>query len=207
MGVQPAHAENVPQQVLAVHPHQRRLGSEGSHRHRQVMAVVELAAEDMRGEFAEFRRDRPRADQFDEMVADRAVFDNLRDRDDLESEPPLEFEQFRQALDGPVVVHEFAEDPAGMLSGQDGQIHRRLGMTRPLQHAARAGAEGKHMARLDELLRGASCASASIRIVRVRSWALMPVVIPSAASTLTVKSVRWLSRLPATMGPRPSRRN
>jgi hypothetical protein len=44
-------------------------------------------------------------------------------------------------------------------------------------------------------------------MVRVRSAALIPVVMPSAASTLTVKSVRWTSRLLATIGPRPRRRS
>jgi hypothetical protein len=46
--------------------------------------------------------------------------------------------------------------------------------------------------------------SASRRIVRARSAALMPVVMPSAASTVTVKSVRKASRFSGTMLSRPS---
>jgi hypothetical protein len=46
-----------------------------------------------------------------------------------------------------------------------------------------------------------------MRIVCVRSAALMPVVTPWEASTLTAKSVRCASMLFATMGLRPRRRS
>ena len=42
-------------------------------------------------------------------------------------------------------------------------------------------------------------------MVWVRSAALMPVLMPAAASTLTVKSVRRDSRLWPTIGPSPRR--
>ena len=109
-----------------------------------------------------------------------------------------------QAGDGAVVVHQLAQDAARVEAGQDRQVDRGLGVPGALQDAARPGPQGKHVARAHQVARAWTSGSPRMRIVRARSAALIPVVTPSAASTLTAKSVRCLSRLLATIGASPS---
>ena len=63
-----------------------------------------------------------------------------------------------------VVIDQLAQNPAGVLAGQNRQIDRRLGMAGPLQDPARPGPEGKNMAGLDQLLRTARPGSARMRM-------------------------------------------
>ena len=64
--------------------------------------------------------------------------------------------QLRQSRHGAVVAHDFANDGDGPAAGEPHQIHRRLRVTRALQHAARARAQGKHMAGLHQIIRDRS---------------------------------------------------
>ena len=102
--------------------------------------------------------------------------------------------QLRQAGHRAVIAHDFADDAHGPAAGQLDQIHRRFGVAGALQDAARLGAQREDMAGLDQIVRAPPSGSAMMRMVWARSAALMPVVMPRAASTLTWKSVLKFSR-------------
>ena len=94
--------------------------------------------------------------------------------------------------------------PAGCRPAIRGEIDRRFGVTRAAQHAAVLGAQRKDVARLHQIFRHRISGRAMVWMVAARSCALMPVVTPFAASTETVKSVRYISRFCATIRCRPS---
>ena len=53
-----------------------------------------------------------------------------------------------------VLVHDLADDARGRETGQSGEVDRRLGLPRALQHTTRARAQREDMAGLDEVVGG-----------------------------------------------------
>jgi hypothetical protein len=89
------------------------------------------------------------------------------------------------------------------LSPPAGEIDRRLGLARALEHAAGLGLQREDVAGLDEVA-GRVSGSIATWMVRARSCAEMPVVTPSRASMVTVKGVSNGDSFLAAMRSRPS---
>ena len=132
------------------------------------------------------------------------VGDEVADRAELQPVLAAEVLQLRQPGHGAVVVEDLAEDAGGVQAGELGEIDGGLGVAGAAQHAARLCAQRERRGPAGRGRRASRPGSARMRMAAARSAALMPVVTPRAASTETVKSVRWLSRLSATMRWRPS---
>ena len=88
----------------------------------------------------------------------------------------------------PSSCDDLADDAGGPQPGQPGQVDGGLGVPGAAQDAAVLGPQREDVARPDQVVRR-GVGSASSGIVRARSAALMPVVTPSRASTLTVNAV------------------
>ena len=146
-------AKNVAEQVFAMHPHEQGIGAEAAHGEGQMVAAIQLVAEDVKGELPEFGRERPGADKLDQPIALGPVLDELRDGNHVKAEFLLEFDQLGQPLDGAVVVNQLAQHAAWLQAGQQGQIHRSLGVPGAFEHAARTSSQGKNMAGLHQLFR------------------------------------------------------
>ena len=82
------------------------------------------------------------------------------------------------------VIHDFADDADWATFGKLGEVHGRFSMASALEHAAGACAQRKDMPGCTRSS-GTAVGSDMVWIVLARSLALMPVVIPLAASTLT----------------------
>src|SRR4051812_16229746 len=71
----PPGAENVAQQILAVHAHERWLRAANTHREREMMPLVDLAAKNVEGELAELGGKRTRGNELHKLIARAAIFD------------------------------------------------------------------------------------------------------------------------------------
>ena len=60
-------------------------------------------------------------------------------------------DQVRDARHRAVVLHDLADDAGGVQAGQPREVDSRLGLARPLQHAAAAGSQREDVSRLDEV--------------------------------------------------------
>lgn len=86
-------------------------------------------------------------------------------------------------------VHQLAQDRCRAQAGQARQVHRTFGMPTAGQHPAIAGAQRKKTCPGLTIWRCSALERNAASMVVMRSWALTPVVIPSAASMVTVKPV------------------
>ena len=84
-----------------------------------------------------------------------AVGDQVGHRDHLQLVASTVGDQIGDARHRAVVVHHLADHTGRIQAGQSREIHRGLGLPSPLQHAAGAALERKHVARLDKIPRGA----------------------------------------------------
>ena len=93
------------------------------------------------------------------------------------------------ARHGAVIVHDLADDAGGIETGEPGEVDGGFGVTGAHQHAAFARDQREDMARRHDVL-DALVGSMASAMVRARSCAEMPVVMPSRASMETVNAVR-----------------
>ncbi len=95
---------------------------------------------------------------------------------------------FGQPSHGAVFVGEFAQDGAGWQSREFCQIDTSFGVPSAFEYAAAAGRQREDVAgRASDS--GRASGATAVRIVRMRSAAETPVVMPSAASIDTVNAV------------------
>jgi hypothetical protein len=66
----------------------------------------------------------------------QAVADEVCNGDALQAVLSSKLEELRGARHGAVVIHNLAQHARGLAGRQAAQIHRRLGVPRPPQHAA-----------------------------------------------------------------------
>ena len=64
----------------------------------------------------------------------------------------LEFNQLGQALDGAVVVDQFAQYATWVKACEDRKVNCGLGVARAFENSAGSGTQGKYVPRLHELL-------------------------------------------------------
>ena len=96
-----------------------------------------------------------------------------------------ELAQLGQPHHRAVVVDDLGQHARRGQPGEQGQVHGRLGVAAPDQHAALAVAEREDVAGPYQLERLGGRVD-RVRIVLARSAAEMPVLTPSRASTLIV---------------------
>src|SRR5688500_717622 len=106
-------AKKITQQVFTMYSHQRWLRSELAHRQCEMMPTVEPAAKNMQREGTEFRSERLRDHELDQLIAARPVFDQRCDRDHFQPELCLELDQLRQPLHCAVIVNKFTQHTRG----------------------------------------------------------------------------------------------
>src|SRR4051812_5052883 len=110
-----------------------------------MMSPIETAAKHVERETAKLGFEGLRRHEFHELVSSRAIFDQRRDRDHLESELLLEFDELRQSLDRTIVVDELAQHAHRRKPRKCGEIDRCFGVAGPFQHAARSCSQRKYM--------------------------------------------------------------
>ncbi len=86
--------------------------------------------------------------------------------------------------------------PAGVEPGEAREVDGAFGLAGAHEHAAVARAQREDVAGRDEIVAAAVRRSIATRIVCARSAALMPVVTPWRASTVTVNAVPRRRRVP-----------
>ena len=170
-------SEHVAGQALGVHAHEDVVGARHLAPHeRQVLGAVEQRFEHVRDEVAVPRRDAGFGDAPHELLAVAAVADQVRDRDEDETVLVGEGLQVGKPLHRAVVVHDLGEDAGREAARHAGEVDRRLGVARALEHAAVPVAQREDVPgprqvlgarlRVDER-RGPSCCG---RPRRCRSW-------------------------------------
>ena len=171
---------------------------------RDVDLAGQLLAERDRRELAVGRRQPHGGHPLDELLVPAAVLDQVGDGDQLQPVLAAEGDQVGHARHRPVLLHHLADD-----AGRDQA--RRGGRGRPRPRSGRcARARRRARARSGKTWPGwtRSCApfdgSTATWIVRERSCAEIPVVIPSRASIETVKAVPYGVSLCSVIGRRPS---
>ena len=87
----------------------------------------------------------------DEALVSQAVADEVGDGDHPEAVVGAEVVELRDAGHGAVVVHDFADDAAGVEAGQAGEIDGGFGLAGADEHAAFAGAEREDVAGAGEI--------------------------------------------------------
>ena len=124
----------------------------------------------------------------DQTVTLMSVLDQRGNRDQFQIPFFLQFPKVGQAGHASVRLKNFTNDSAWMQTGQRSQIDGCLGMTSPFKNSSGTSSQRKHVARLNEFLGTAGRVGQNSNRARAVVRA-MPVVMPSAASTETVKSV------------------
>ena len=117
-------------------------------------------------------------DPLDQMVLLQAVGDEVADRADLEAVSAGEVHQIVEPRHRAVLAHDLADHAGGVEAGEPGDVDRRLGMAGADQHAAVRATSGKTWPG-ETIASGPLAASIATAMVRARSAALMPVVMPS----------------------------
>lgn len=146
--------EDIAEDIFRLDPDESGAGIHLAHGESEVDAVVGERAKEVKGPLAEGVLEGARKDALDQFFPAVAVFDELLDGDQFEAESAAVLEQFGEAGHGAILVENFAEHAGGGQAGEDGEVDGRLGVAGALQDAARSGAEGKDVARLDQLVGG-----------------------------------------------------
>ena len=172
-----------------------------------MLDAVEQRVEAVGDELAVRRRDPGLRDAHHVLLGVAPVGDQLGDADQREVVVLGEHPQL--VAPGHVALFLLRDDLAQRADrgepGEPGEVDGGLGVPGPPQHAALAGAQRQHVPGPHQVAGDRVAGSASSAMVRARSAAEMPVVIPAFASTVTVKAVRKLSRLVWCIGGRSSR--
>ena len=117
-----------------------------------VLAVHQRAVAD-RAELAELGGQARLHHALDQLVVLAPVGDQIRHRDHLQTVPSAVALEVWNAGHRAVIVHDFADHPGGVQSGQSRQVDGRLGLAGALEHAARLGLQREDVARLDKIAR------------------------------------------------------
>ena len=120
---------------------------------RDVVLPGQDLAEGDGSELAVLGRQPHRAHALDELLGPAAVLDEVGDGDELQAVSLAVADEIGDARHRPVVVHDLADDAAGLEAGEPGEIDGRFGLAGALEDAAGAGAERLDMAALDEVVR------------------------------------------------------
>ncbi len=80
--------------------------------------------------------------------------DQVRDGDEPDSMFPGELLEVGHPSHRAVLVHHFADDSGGIEPGDAGEVDRRLGLPRALEHPSWTRAQGKHVAGPHQVRRG-----------------------------------------------------
>src|SRR5437867_8168233 len=99
---------------------------------RDMGAVIQVVFEDIRDEVAKGRRELGLCHLVDEGLPLHPVLDQVLDRDQLEMVPLGDLLELRHTGHGPVVVHDLAQNAGRVEPSQARQVHRALGLPRPL---------------------------------------------------------------------------
>ena len=145
---------------------------------REMLAVVEHRLERDARELAPRRLQRSRPDASHELLGAPPVADQVGDRD--EQQPVLvteRLELWSPCHVGLALADDLAQHAGRRATGEHGEVDRRLGVARPLEHAAFAGLSGKMWPGRSRSS-GFVVRSTSDRIVADRSAAEIPVVVP-----------------------------
>ena len=149
-----ARAEHVAGEALAVHAHHRLVSRRDvAANERDVPAVVEHRLERDDLEVAPRGRQRRRADAAHQLLGPAAVADQVGDRDHQQPVAGAELLQLRAP--GHVVLglaDDLAQHAGGSAAGHAGQVDGRLGVARPLQHAAVPRLEREDVARAQQVV-------------------------------------------------------
>jgi hypothetical protein len=148
--------EDVAGQALRVDPDEDVLlaGDVALDQRHVVLAVDQRAVADRR-ELAEPGRQAGLDHALDELVVLAPVRDQVGDRDHLQPVAPAVALEVGDARHLAVVAHHLADHARGIQAREPGEVDRRLGLARALQHAAGLGLQGEHVAGLDQIARGA----------------------------------------------------
>ena len=97
-----------------------------------------------------------RRDPLDQLLGAASVGDEVGHGDHREAVAGAVGDQVGHPRHRAVLVHDLADHPGRLEPRHAGQVDRRLGLARALEHAERARAEGEDVARPDEVgrLRG-----------------------------------------------------
>src|SRR3990172_8469867 len=122
--------DQIQQAFLHMHPHEYRPVTVDVAAHeRQMHGIADVVMKGHDAEVAELRRHQAFTDTLDRGFMLRAVADEIGDGADLESMPPGELFQFRQARHGAVFIHDLANDARGFHPRQAREIHAGLGVS------------------------------------------------------------------------------
>ena len=149
-------AEHVTGQALRVDAHQHVLAAiHLAHDQRQVLLAVDDAAVPDGGELPERGRESRGHTTFDQLFGAAAMLDHLCHGDHLQPVLVGVPGKIGDTRHGAVLVHDLADDAGRDEPRQARQIDRRLGMTGPFEHTTGLGAQRKHVAGLDQVVRAA----------------------------------------------------
>ena len=147
-------AEHVAGEALRVHAHQHvRLAGHVAVDQRDVLRPVHvvLVADD--AELAEVGREPRLGHAVHQPLGLQPVGDELRHRDEGQPVLPGHLLQLGAPRHRAVGVEDLADDAGRHQSGQARQVHAGLGLSDPLQHAARPGAQREDVSRSPEVRR------------------------------------------------------
>ena len=102
---------------------------------------------------AKHRRHRNFGDALHQMIVAAAIGDQVTDRPDFQPVLLGKQHQIIHAGHGAILVHDLADHPGRIETGQTRHIDRRLGMPGPDQNPAVPRNQRKHMARRDDMFR------------------------------------------------------
>ena len=147
-------AESVPGEAFAVDAHQHFIAIlPVAHHQRRVFpafnhaAVADEPRHPVAGGQVGFRH------AANQPFVGAPMGNQLGDAENLEVVPDGELLQLRQPRHAAVLVHNLADHPRRIGPGGLAQVHHRLGMPRPGQHAAVRSPQREHMPRMDEIRR------------------------------------------------------
>ena len=145
--------EHVAGQAFAVHPHQHRLAGRDVALDQGDVGLFVRAG--LKGHGAERAESRGQGGLghlgHGHMAVAHAVADEVGHGGDLEIVLVGELDQVRHPGHVAVFAHDLADDAGGLEAGQAGEVHAAFGLAGAVEHAAFAGAQGKDVARGDEV--------------------------------------------------------
>ena len=147
-GAERAAAEKVAEHILALHAHERRRFVRLAEGEDEVLTSIGERAVDAQLELAPRRLEGAFGDELDEAFAAVAELDELRDRDHVQAELLLEFDELGQARHRAVLVQDFTDDSARVEAGEGREVDRGFGVAGALEHAAGSGEERENMSGL-----------------------------------------------------------
>jgi len=187
--ITPPRTENIAGETFAVHAHQHiRFAGDFAFDEGEVVLAVGVRAVKVQVKIAMFGRHFYHLDALDQPFPGAPVLDQILDRGQLQPVAAGKFQQIRQPRHRAVLAQNLADNGDGPAAGQLDQVHGRLGVARALQDPAGPRPQRNTWPGCTRSS-GTAVGSAMTLMVRARSAALMPVVTPVAASTLTWKSV------------------